>query len=425
MIIHTVEPNETIYSLAEMYGVSAERLMLDNQINAPNQMVVGESLAVMLPRETYVIQEGDSLESIAAVHGVTAMQILRNNPQLSDRLYLYPGDEIVIRFTDETSASISVNGYAFPFIDRTILRKNLPYLTYLTVFYYRITNEGDIVNIDDQEVINIAKAYGVAPIMSISTLTTTGDADVEAAHSIITDNDKQETLIKSVLDNMKAKGYYGLNIDMQNIPMEDKQLYVDFITNISGRVRQEGYYVIITLTPRTFPTETGIMYQGPEYATLGQLTDNTMLLSYEWGHAHSPQPALPITAVRALLDYSVTQIPAEKINIGLPTIGYVWQLPFIPGYTLANAITHDSALTLANEVGAIVQRDTASEAPYFTYTTDSEYIVWFRDVRSTAALLALVEEYGLNGIGIWNTMQFAPSLWFLVNAQFDIRKVDL
>jgi spore germination protein len=407
-----------------MYGVSAEKLMLDNIISDPNRLVVGESLAVMFPKEIYVVQEGDSLEGIAAANEVSVMQLLRNNPQLSDRLYIYPGEELIISFTDEKRSEISINGYAYPFINRNTLRKTLPYLTYLTVFYYRITNDGDIIDIEDQELVEMAKLYGVAPIMSISAISEIGDADVAATHSILTDKAKQDNLINQVLENMKAKGYYGLNIDMQNILLEERQLFVDFVANITGQVKQEGYYVNITLTPRTFPTGTDIMYQGPEYATLGQLTDGTMLLSYEWGHAHSPQPALPIAQVRALLDYSVTQIPAEKISIGLPTIGYIWQLPFIPGYSLANSITRNSALTLASEVGVTIQRDAASEAPYFLYTTDNNYIVWFRDVKSTKALLDLVVEYGLEGIGIWNTMQFAMSLWLLINATFEITKIE-
>jgi spore germination protein len=204
---------------------------------------------------------------------------------------------------------------------------------------------------------------------------------------------------------------------------EDKQLFIDFIANISRRARQDRYLVFITLTPNTFPTETGIFYQGPEYATLGQLTDSTMLLSYEWGHAHSPQTALPLTEARAFLDYSVTQIPPKKLNIGLPTIGYIWQIPFYAGYSAANAISHSSALTLAEEVGAVIQHDVASEAPYFSFISDKEYIVWFRDVRSIAALLELVVEYGLQGIATWNIMQFATGIWVMINAQFDIKKV--
>jgi spore germination protein len=210
---------------------------------------------------------------------------------------------------------------------------------------------------------------------------------------------------------------------MQYIAQEDKQLYVDFIANLSGRVKQDGYSVFITLTPNTFPTETGIMYRGPEYTVLGQLTESTMLLSYTWGYANSPQPALPLIEVRALLDYATAQIPPEKINIGIPTIGYIWQLPFIPNSSVANVITHDSSLSLAKNVGAEINHDAASEAPYFSFHNDQEYVVWFRDVRNIAALLALVVEYGLEGIGAWNIMQFFSGLWVMINAQFDIRKV--
>lgn len=425
MIIHTVQPDETINSIAGKYGVSADKLMIDNQINDLRQLVVGQTLIVLSPRETYQVKEGDNLADIAASYGISIMQLLRNNPQLFNRTYIYPGEELIISLTDEKLMELSTNGYALPFISTDVLKETLPYLTYLTIFYYKITMNGDIIDIKDQELINTARGYGVAPIMLISTLTDTGTTDVEAAHSILTNADAQEHLINHVLENMKAKGYYGLNIDMQNIAQDDKQLFIDFIANISSRAKQDGYFVIITLTPHTFPTETGIMYQGPEYTTLGQLTDNTMLLSYEWGQAHSPQPALPLAQVRALLDYSVTQIPPKKLNIGLPIIGYIWQLPFIPDYSVANAITLNSALLLAGDVGAVIQHDDASEAPYFSYTTDREYIVWFRDVKSIAALLDLVAEYGLEGIGTWNIMQFSTGMWVMINAKFNIKKVLL
>ena len=423
MIIHTVQPNETINSIAEKYGVSADKLIIDNQTSIPDRLVVGQSLAVLFPKKTYLVQDGDNLADIAASHGVSMMQLLRNNPQLSDRPYIYPNEELVINFTDEKIMEISTNGYALPFIDIDVLRKTLPYLTYLTIFYYRIMMDGEIIDIEDQELINTARGYGVAPIMLISTLTDTGTVDIEATHSILNDVDKQEYLIVRVLENMKAKCYYGLNIDMQDIMQEDKPQFVDFIANISSRVKQEGYQVFITLTPKTFTSNTGFMYQGSEYTTLGELTDITMLLSYEWGNAHSPQSALPIAEVRALLDYSVTQIPSDKLNMGLPIIGYVWQLPFIAGTSVANAITHNSALNLASDVKATIFHDVVSEAPYFCYFSDSVYIVWFRDVQSINALLALVVEYGLEGIGTWNIMHFASGMWVIINAQFDIKKV--
>lgn len=423
MIIHTVQPNETIQSIANMYNVSVEKLIIDNHLMTPERLVTGQSLLVLEPKEIHVVQEGDTLADIAASYGVSVMQLLRNNPQLSDRRYIYPGEELVISYADEKIMELTTNGYALPFIDIKILRKTLPYLTYLTIFYYRFTANGDIVDINDQELIDTAIAYGVAPIMLLSSLTEDSTTDVEAVRNILTNMEAQENLINQVLEKMKAKGYYGVNIDMQDIAQEDKQLFIDFIAKISGRVKQEGFSAFITITPETFPVKTGVLYEGPEYSILGQLTDSTLLLSYEWGHVRRPRPALPLAQVRAYIDYAITQIPANKINIGIPIVGYIWPLPFITGVSIANAISHISAISLAGDVGAAIHHDAASEAPYFSYGDGQEFIVWFRDARNVAALLAIVVEYGLEGIGTWNINQFSSGLWMIINAQFDIRKV--
>mgnify|MGYP001208096231 CR=1 FL=1 len=423
MVIHTVQPNETIVTIAETYGVSAESIILNNQLINPDRLVIGQTLLVLFPEETYQVKEADNLTDIAAAHGLSAIELLRNNLQLFGREYIFPGEELVIRYSDEKIMALSTNGYAFPFIDISLLQKTLPYLTYLTIFYYKITKDGGLIDINEKELINTAKAYGVAPIMLISTLTENRTTDMETTRSILTNLDVQDRLISRVLEVMQTKGYYGLNIDMQNITPEERQLFVDFISKMSARLKQAGFILLVTFTPNTFLTETGAFYEGPEYAMIGELIDSAMLLSYQWGNVSSPQPALPLSEVRALMEYSISQVPAEKINIGVPIIGYIWRLPFIPGSSTANAITHNSALNLALDVGAPVLHDPASEAPYFTYSLDNDYIVWFRDVRSIAAILALVAEYGLEGIGTWNIMQFASGLWLLINALFDIRKV--
>ena len=41
----------------------------------------------------------------------------------------------------------------------------------------------------------------------------------------------------------------------------------------------------------------------------------------------------PLPNVRRVLDYAVTEIPPEKIYLGIPNYGYDWPLPFRPGET--------------------------------------------------------------------------------------------
>ncbi|MFR8332609.1 MAG: hypothetical protein ACLU9S_09825 [Oscillospiraceae bacterium] len=55
-------------------------------------------------------------------------------------------------------ASSSVNGYAYPFIDKDLLQSTVPYLTVLTPFTYGFTPDGTLVDLDDGVLIAMAIA---------------------------------------------------------------------------------------------------------------------------------------------------------------------------------------------------------------------------------------------------------------------------
>ncbi len=62
-------------------------------------------------------------------------------------------------------------------------------------------------------------------------------------------------------------------------------------------------------------------------------------------------------------------------------------------------------------------------SPYFYYEKDGLYHeVWFEDVRSLQAKFALVEEFGLRGMGYWQIMQLFRANWLLFADTFWIRK---
>ena len=426
MLIHIVQKDETISAIAQSYNVPIERLVQDNGITAPYDLVVGQTLVIVYPKEIYIVESGDTLAGIADAHGITLMELLRNNPHLSDREFIYPGEPLVIRYEDEKIMKISTNGYAYPFIDHKLLRKILPYLTYLTIFNYRITPKGELIDIEDEELIQIAKGYGVAPIMLVSTFTAQGTSGEEIAHVIFNNISIQITLINNILSIMKAKGYYGLTIDSQNILHEDRENFLSFIKLLSDSLNNEGYELTVTITPFTFQTE--YIYEVQEFRALAEEANKVMLLSYEWGHTFGPPVAVtPIQEVRDLLNFAVTMIPVDKINIGIPTIGYDWHLPYIEGVSMANSISSVAAVELARDVGATIFYNKDFEAPFFMYEGDtpSPHIVWFKDARSIEALVGLLPEFDIHGIGIWNIMFFFYQMWLIINVKFDIKRIDM
>ena len=86
MDIHVVRPGDTLYELAYQYGVPMSRLIQDNQLPDPSQLVVGQTLVIQYPRSTYTVRSGDTLFSIARNAGVPLRQLLRNNPGLEGKL---------------------------------------------------------------------------------------------------------------------------------------------------------------------------------------------------------------------------------------------------------------------------------------------------------------------------------------------------
>ncbi|HHX12039.1 MAG TPA: LysM peptidoglycan-binding domain-containing protein, partial [Clostridiales bacterium] len=142
MIIHVVQSGESTNEIAKKYGVSEERLILDNEIQNPNNLAIGETLIILIPQVTHIVQEGDTLYGIANLYGITVLQLLRNNPYLSGRNYIYQGEIIVISYENEKVGKLSTYGYAYPYINTDVLKKTLPFLTYITVYSYSFTAEG-------------------------------------------------------------------------------------------------------------------------------------------------------------------------------------------------------------------------------------------------------------------------------------------
>lgn len=424
MIIHVVQSGETINTIAQKYGVSADRLMIENDIKDPGRLVVGETIVILYPEIVYTIQEGDTLNDIAEKYDVSVMQLLRNNPYLSDREYIYPGETIVISYEGDKIRKISINGYAYPFIDRNVLKKTLPFLTYLTVYSYEVTAEGEINDIDDTEIIQLAKTYGVAPVMMLSASSRNMEEEINVVHSILSSEEKQERFYNNLLRILQTKGYIGVNVNTPYIVPADRPLYEDLIVEFADRLSQEGYKLYDTFSVRIFQLLTGTIFSGLDYARIGQAVDGISLISYIFGYSEGiPSGTTSTDSLRRFIEYAARVVPPEKINVGVPVIGYVWKYPYIPIVSKGMAVSYDTAIEIAYTNNAEIQYDETTNSAYFQYISGDEYIVRFWDARSIDSFVNFVPEFGLEGISIWNIMNWFPQSWLVINSQYEIDKV--
>lgn len=425
MVIHVVQSGETAYSIADYYGISVDWLIRENGIADPLRPVVGNTYVILFPEETYIIQEGDTLEKIANQFNVTVMELLRNNSYLAGQGNLIPGETLVIRYANTKIGQVAINGYAYSFINLNTLRKTLPYLTYLTIYSYDITQDGILIEIEDTPIIQLAKEYGVAPIMLLNFEEMISMNVQDFKFRILTDAEVQESFINNVLGVIERKGYMGLTFDTPYIYPAYRELYVTFINTLTDRLKERGLIVFNSVSPSSFELVTGVIYSANEIVEISPTVDSTIILTYELATITGvPIAAIDFHTKGELINSIVSLMPPQELQLGISVIGYRLVLPYIPGISVGNAISNTGAVQVARDFNIEVQYDYIAEEAYFVYTESGrEFLVRYMDARSVEAYLQLAYRNNINGIAIWNIMEYFYGLWLLVNGHFDIIKV--
>ncbi len=425
MEIYTVKKGDTLTKIAKAYRTTPYSLALYNQLSNPDDLSVGQHLLILKPKEIYYVKQGDTLGNIAENQGITLWKLLQNNPQITDYDLIYPGQRLVISFEDKPLKNMSVNGYAYPNIDRALLRQTLPYLTYLTIFSYGFTNEGELLKIDDSELIAEAKRYGAGVIMLVSALTENGSFSNELASRLINSPEVQNSFIENVIKNMKEKGYIGLDMDFEFIYPEDADAYAALISKLRERLNEEGFFLFVALAPKTSRNQTGLLYEGHNYYALGASSNVELIMTYEWGYTFGPPMAVaPINKVREVVEYAVSEINPAKIYMGMPNYGYDWTLPYVKGRSRAQSISNVEAVDRAFENKAEIMFDSLAQSPYYNYSLDGKsHEVWFEDAKSIDAKVRLAMEYNLAGLSYWNIMRPFLQNWLLISNLANINKI--
>ena len=322
---------------------------------------------------------------------------------------------------------ILVNGYMYPFVNSEVLEATLPNLSMLSLFTYGITAEGDLIQLDDEGLIEAARAQGVVPLMVLAAMNQEGTFDSQLASTVLNNPQARARLVENILSNIQAKGLGGVDFDFEFLFPEDREAYASFVDQTRQRLNPEGYMVTVALAPKTYAEQPGLLYEGHDYALMGQAANLALLMTYEWGYMFGPPMAVaPVNLVRRVLDFGVTQIPPSKILMGIPNYGYDWTLPFVEGQSMAEKISNTEAVERAARVGAEIQYDQLAETPFYRYFDDlgREHEVWFENEASIRAKLNLVAEYGLAGVSYWNLMDYFPGNWEVLHSMFGVRKLN-
>lgn len=426
MNIYVVKSGDSLYRIAQQFGVSPDEIFRINELGDIPYLVVGQTLVIPSTETAYTVRQGDSLWTIARRFGTTVEAITAGN-NIANPERIMPGTVLRIPQRRDNYGFIEVNGYIEPSTPenetRTVNEVGR-YLTYLSPFSYQVTAAGALTPLRDDAMLAAARSHRVAALMVITNFAN-GNFSTELVDTILRSDSIQTTLINNIISTMRNKGYYGINVDFERISPQNRQLYNSFLRKLVAALHPLNYVVSTALAPKPSDVQTGAWHGAHDYRAHGEIVDFVIIMTYEWGWSGGPPYAVaPVDLVEDVIEYAASVMPSSKIVMGMPLYGYNWTLPFDP-QRWARRVSPQEALSIAAEQGAEIRYDEQTQSPTFRYTDSAgaQHEVWFEDARSVRAKLLLVNKYNLRGVSYWVLGISFPQNWLVLDDMYNIVKV--
>jgi spore germination protein len=298
-----------------------------------------------------------------------------------------------------------VTGYYFDHRSLTDLEHFGDKITDTIHFSYELNAENRVQErVFFEQGLQLAKSRGMGVEMLVAAF------DKPLLKGLMENEDSQKLVIEDIYGIIEARGFDGVNMDLEGIDPGHKKEYVSFISKLKERLGSR-YTLSLSLPART--SEREWWYDGYDYQALAQIADRIMIMAYDQHHnGGEPGPVAGNDWVERVINYLLPQIPQEKFQLGLGIYGRDW-----PETGVGRAIFIEDARNLAASKGITIQKDQPSGVSWFTYTDDSgvKHQVWFEDRDSAQAKLELVKKYQLSGVALWRMGVIPPDIWEIIN----------
>jgi spore germination protein len=322
-------------------------------------------------------------------------------------------------------------------------------LDYVAAQWVSVNACGSIGSRDDQTLIAYARESGVQVLPSL--LTSSGWLNSR----LLNDPATTDRFLTQIVNYVVEMGYPGFDLDLEGINAEDRDAFSAFVARLAGALHQRGKILTLAIPAKTSDVRTG--WAGPyDYAALGKHADYILLMSYEYSWSSGPPGSIaPQEWVDRVAAYAVTQIPREKVLLGLAFYGYTWNTTM---GGRARALQYSQSAALASQYGTQITTDGSSRSGTFSYTARmgdtvptppavaalqheitvrplepcavqppttptptpratptpaplQEHVVWLEDANSIAARLQIAARHGVGGVGAWRLGQEDPAVW--------------
>ncbi|HEX6418819.1 MAG TPA: glycosyl hydrolase family 18 protein, partial [Acidimicrobiales bacterium] len=311
--------------------------------------------------------------------------------------------------------ALAVAGYVAPWDPRSraaLDRAPAP-LTQLSPVWYRPAANGELELAADQDSGRSAETApppsGDVPLVPSVSNFRDGAWDGALVAAILDDPAARRAHIRALVAVARRPGAAGVDLDYESLPADRRADYSRFVRDLAGALHDAGRTLSVTVHAKTEEPGEWDGARAQDWRALGAAADTLRIMAYDHAWPGSPPgPVAPVPWVEDVVSFAVSQVPRDKLVLGLATYGYDW-----PDGGAAGDVAWADAVAIADAHGTEPRWDAASASPWFTYTDPdgTPHTVWFEDARSLAARLEVARRHGLAGVFVWRLGGEDPAIW--------------
>ncbi|WP_226654858.1 glycosyl hydrolase family 18 protein [Guptibacillus hwajinpoensis] len=420
MAVHTVVSGDNLWRLSSAYGVPILTIKTVNGLIS-DRLVPGLNLYIPdqdLPERFYQLKQGDTFWNLSQQYKTSVQAIVAANPTLNPSA-LPVGARIRIPTLEKYEMKTLLFFDAIEGSSYLETLKNLAAsITYLAVFTYSFTPTGEVIPINDEEILEQAKVLDIKPLLVISNYE--GQMfSPELADVVLQSKEKRSTLVQSLVTNVKKKGYAGVSVDFEFVPPERRKDFTAFMQELKKGLGNLTLQLNAHAKSSDMPTNRLVGFL--DYRAVGEIVDIVSVMTIDYGYAIGPPaPIAPVWWVEEMLMYAIGQINPRKVMMAMSLYGYDWALP---SQKPAEMIPVQNAQNRAISGWLPIQYNQTAQAPTYSYNLlDKEHIVWFEDIESMKAKYKQMQAYDLLGATYWRLRFPFPQNWAYVEKNMQVLK---
>lgn len=208
---------------------------------------------------------------------------------------------------------------------------------------------------------------------------------------------------KIIDDLVKAsESYDGLQIDWELVTASDDENFLEFLSILKKKLGRKILSIAVPARLRTLQKD------AYDYEKIASLVDKIIVMAYDqhWSTSE-PGPVAGTLWCQKIAEYAKTQIPREKLVMGLSFYGRAWRDDNLGG----KAYTYPTLEEIFAEHDIKHFTRDEFDTPSFKITKKLTITTWFDDEKSLVTRTKMYKENGINALSFWRVGQEDKFYW--------------